>query len=252
MNALHLLVDSPQSGVRNMAVDEMLLERASDGGPAVLRLYQWTPATLSLGYFQRVEERATHEASRDCPLVRRSSGGGAILHDRELTYSLALPTSHALAADPETLYRETHGLLVELLADLGLAASLCERTLVPLGGEPFLCFQRRSVGDVLIAGHKVCGSAQRRAKGAILQHGSLLVERSPAAPELSGLRELASRPLPSLDEIRDAWLTAWQSRLAERGITVSAEAAPFTAADRTRCESIAAEKYGHDSWRNRR
>lgn len=252
MNALHLLVDPPQSGVRNMAVDEMLLERASDGGPAVLRMYQWSPATLSLGYFQRVEERATHEASRNCPLVRRSSGGGAIVHDRELTYSLALPTSHPLAAEPETLYRETHGLLVELLADFGLAASLCERTLVSLGGEPFLCFQRRSVGDVLIAGHKVCGSAQRRAKGAILQHGSLLVERSPAAPELPGLRELASRPLPSLDEIRIAWLTAWQARLARRGVAIVAVGEPLSATDEARCERIAEEKYGCESWQNRR
>jgi lipoate-protein ligase A len=252
MSEIRLVVDSPAAGVWNMAVDEMLLERAAEQGIATLRLYQWTPATLSLGYFQRAEERASHPASLACPIVRRSSGGGAIVHDRELTYSLSLPMQHPLAADAETLYRETHGLLVAVLAELGVAAALNERTLVPLGGDPFLCFQRRSVGDVLVGGFKVCGSAQRRSKGAILQHGSLLVEQSAAAPELPGLRELTPSPLPSLAAIADAWLAGWHAWLARRGVDAVAAGNDFNPAEVAQIQSFAAQKYDAESWTNRR
>src|SRR5688572_3671775 len=87
-----LIIDPPARGAWNMAVDELLLEEACRGARA-LRLYQWSEATLSLGYFQAAAERTEHTASRDCPLVRRASGGGAIVHHRELTYCLAMPVA---------------------------------------------------------------------------------------------------------------------------------------------------------------
>ena len=74
-----------------MAVDETLLFDAAENGTATLRFYSWDEPTLSLGYFQRYADREQHTASRTCAVVRRQTGGGAILHDRELTYSLALP-----------------------------------------------------------------------------------------------------------------------------------------------------------------
>ena len=77
-----------------MAVDEALLLDAAENGIATLRFYEWSEPTLSLGYFQRYDDRYSHAASRDCAIVRRQTGGGAILHDRELTYSLTLPASH--------------------------------------------------------------------------------------------------------------------------------------------------------------
>jgi len=85
-----LIVDRPAPGAWNMAVDEALLDAAVEQGVAALRFYQWSEPTLSLGYFQRHADRDSHAASHDCTLVRRQSGGGAILHDRELTYSLTL------------------------------------------------------------------------------------------------------------------------------------------------------------------
>ena len=90
--------DEPASGAWNMALDEALLESAGDDPMATLRFYRWSEPTLSLGYFQRSAERAAHIASRDCPLVRRASGGGAILHDAELTYSLTIPTTDRWSA----------------------------------------------------------------------------------------------------------------------------------------------------------
>ena len=83
-----------------MAVDETLLESAAETSATTLRFYRWDRPTLSLGYFQQTADRTQHPESADCPLVRRSSGGGAIVHDHELTYSLA-------AAKPHTLGRQT-------------------------------------------------------------------------------------------------------------------------------------------------
>lgn len=250
-HAIRILVDPPAAGAWNMAVDEVLLARAAEQGEAVLRLYRWTPATLSLGYFQRAAERETHAASRDCTLVRRSSGGGAIVHDHELTYSLSLPITHPAAADPETLYRQTHGLLLRTLAEFGIEAKLNEKTLVPLGGEPFLCFQRRSVGDVIVGAYKVCGSAQRRRKGAILQHGSILVAASPHAPELLGLAELAANG-PNIDELQASFLAGWQRWSQESGLPAPVPFDGLTADDFSEVERVQETQYGSTAWTNRK
>src|SRR5688500_20216584 len=95
-----LLLDVPAPGAWNMAVDEALLESAALENRCTLRFYRWSEPTLSLGYFQRYEDRRQHAASLSCACVRRASGGGAILHDHELTYSLAVPPTHPLARSP--------------------------------------------------------------------------------------------------------------------------------------------------------
>jgi lipoate-protein ligase A len=243
---LELIVDPPAFGAWNMGIDEMLMERAAERSIATLRFYEWAPATLSLGYFQNAAERAGHAASSACDLVRRSSGGGAILHDRELTYSISLPTAHPLAADAETLYRRVHGLLLEVLAEFGIAAELNEHALVQIGGEPFLCFERRSVGDVVLRGFKICGSAQRRRRGAILQHGSILLARSAAAPELPGIADLSGRAVSSID-LRSAWIDRWQ-----RTICPLRASAGYTEDERISAKRHIAEKYGTETWTNRR
>ncbi|RMF98770.1 MAG: hypothetical protein D6741_09165, partial [Planctomycetota bacterium] len=202
-----------------MAVDEFLLREAEREGIATVRLYRWSPATLSLGYFQRLEDRDRHPASAACPVVRRPSGGGAILHDDEWTYSIALPSGHPMAAKRDALYRAVHDALVHVLNAAGVPAYAHTSDRCPLsqsdhqlgcaaaadGESPaekavsnpkaFLCFQRHCPGDILIAGHKVVGSAHRRLRGSVLQHGSLLFRRSPFAPELPGIEDLSSRPL---------------------------------------------------------
>jgi lipoate-protein ligase A len=212
-----------------MAVDEALLTAAIDGGLAALRLYQWSEPTLSLGYFQRVDDRRCHAASRDCAVVRRSSGGGAILHDRELTYSLAIPACHPLSRDAPQLYSLVHGAMAQLLASRLLpdesswtlqshpaSDPISRRISRRSDEEPFLCFARRLPTDVLlVARHatretlesredwKILGSAQRRRGGAILQHGSLLLERSTAAPELPGWLDLTHIPLPLVQLVEE-------------------------------------------------
>jgi lipoate-protein ligase A len=198
----------------NMALDEALLEHADDHS-AILRIYQWSQPTLSLGYFQRAADRQLHPASSDCDLVRRPSGGGAILHDRELTYCLVLPEALASSQPHAHWYYAVHLALIAALGRLTGGAgpfSLCSKSSETAAGEkPFLCFARRAVGDVLCGEHKIAGSAQRRRSGAILQHGSVLLARSPYAPELAGIGDLIGgaikfKSLASMlaDEIADS------------------------------------------------
>jgi len=107
--------------------------------------------------------------------TRRQTGGGAIIHADELTYSLTLPTNHPLLAKgPNYLYTLVHEAAITMLIERGITAAKanCEHPANAQRG-PFLCFERRSSMDVVVNGKKVLGSAQRRTAGAVLQHGSL-------------------------------------------------------------------------------
>lgn len=195
-----------------MAIDAAILQCALPESGPTLRLYRWAPATLSLGYFQQLASRLTHPASLGLPVIRRASGGGAIIHDRELTYSLTIPDDSSVGASCE-IYRQVHdafrrvmsdwGVRLDRFGDLGHSARSVRCDLKPIGAgeasgptdEPFLCFQRRSDEDLVLAGYKVLGSAQRRGRFALLQHGSLLTSASPAAPELPGIANLVGRNL---------------------------------------------------------
>lgn len=247
-------MDPPREGAWNMALDEWLLVWAERTGQPVFRLYQWRPATLSLGYFQQWQDRRRHRASLDCPMVRRPSGGGAIVHDRELTYSLALPYSLLPQGGPSALYGLVHEALLEVFSLWGLAARLwqcsCPST-VPPSEEPFFCFQRRSRWDIVADGPdgrevKLVGSAQRRTRTALLQHGSILLGRSPAAPELPGVSELLGRPVQS-EELWQPWLARLSEKLGWNWITDS-----FTAPELSEAEQLVRSKYGAESWTLRR
>jgi lipoate-protein ligase A len=230
-----------------MAVDEALLEAAADEAACYLRFYRWQPATLSLGYFQRHADRRQHAPSRDCPLVRRQSGGGAIVHDAEQTYSLIVPHGHPLATDAQSLYSAVHEVLIATLAELGIPTTLCRHASEPSGGaEPFLCFHRRAVGDVLCEGHKVAGSAQRRRQGAILQHGSVLLASSPVARDLPGLVEVSGH---AIDE--NLLRASWTTRLAMR-LNLEIQPTTLSAAQVDRAQELVRDKYGTARWTERR
>ncbi len=232
-----------------MAVDEVLLERAVRDSIGWLRFYRWTPATVSLGYFQQAAERDAHAPSRAAPAVRRLTGGGAIVHDAELTYSLALPAEHPLAALRDRLYAALHGALVDSLRDAGVEAAQWPADRPGPRPEPFLCFLRRAPGDVVVAvteenpwGVKIAGSAQRRRRGAVLQHGSLLLRRSPTAPELPGLADVFP-DCPGPEELQSRWLARLQTRLE-----FTWQAAELDPADRGAVERLAAQRYAGQAW----
>lgn len=208
MDQARLIIDPPGDGAWNMAVDQALLETANKTGLVTFRFYRWVSPTLSLGYFQNSADRADHPPSVPCPFVRRRTGGGAIMHDQELTYSLCVPSANRWSSKNSDLYVTIHQIMIELLAQEGHQASLYRE----LGDPPpsktadfpiatnidpnaFMCFQRRSPGDVVLDGYKIVGSAQRRVQNALLQHGSILLEKSKFAPELPGIREVCGSPM---------------------------------------------------------
>ncbi len=244
---MRLIIDTPAPGRWNMAVDEMLLGAAGESRELTLRIYRWSPATLSLGYFQSHRDRAQHAPSREIAWVRRPSGGGAIVHDDEVTYSLAIPPGHRFARDSQSLYRLVHNVIVELLADSHVLAAINETTVArPAAEEPFLCFQRRAVGDILIGRDKVVGSAQRKRHGAILQHGSILLGTSAASPELPGIETLAGRELPD-----SLWTEGFPVRLAERtGESLTRNS--LTAVEQTVAQEILATTFDNVEWNAKR
>jgi lipoate-protein ligase A len=240
-----LIVDGAAPGAWQMAVDEALLDSVADNRQPVLRFYRWSEPTLSLGYFQTSAERATHPASGACPAVRRQTGGGAILHDQELTYSLVMPCAHPLAQEPGLLYDAVHDALIELLGQHGISARRNCDSIAP-DPQPFLCFVRRARGDVLAGPIKICGSAQRRRRGAILQHGSLLLARSPAAPELPGLLEHSGRRFQPGE-----LTTGWGRGIAQR-LQLALDQQQISLAEQAAARKLDTEKYTQPHWTERR
>lgn len=174
-----------------MAIDQAILEDVSRTGIPTLRFYGWSRPTLSLGYFQ--SHQLATERYADAERVRRSTGGGAILHDAELTYSLTMPMAKNQTGAREELYRGVHEIVATVLSDRGVTARPYRTEAKCLGdGDAFLCFQRRTDEDLIVSGYKVLGSAQRRTKTAVLQHGSLLLRASRLTPELPGVFDLTS------------------------------------------------------------
>jgi lipoate-protein ligase A len=229
---LRLINDPPAEGQWNMAVDEAMLEMVAAGAAPVLRFYAWREPTLSLGYFQTVDDRRQHVASAACPVVRRSTGGGAIVHDREITYSICLPVRDRWSEEATQLYDLLHGSLVATLAQLGVTAELCLETLVDLQPK-FLCFQRRAKGDVLVGAHKVAGSAQRRRHGALLQHGSAILETSAAAPEILGISQIVGHSIDPA-AIRELW----QGELCNRWPDVECQPSQWTDDERAATSQV--------------
>lgn len=231
-----------------MALDEALLESvAADPTAAALRTYGWAEPTLSLGYFQPWAGADFDPALAPLPRVRRATGGGAILHDHELTYAIAVPRDHLLARRGVLLYEAVHAAISVAIRTFGVDATPRGPT-APLDptGRPFLCFRDRDPADLLIAGHKVVGSAQRRRAGAVLQHGSVLLARSPAAPDLLGLADLADAPAdPS------AWLDPIRSSLPG-SLGFRPRVGPLPDRLRARAGELAQLVYRDPTWSHRR
>lgn len=178
---LRVVTDGALAPARNMARDEALLD--ADG--AWLRLYSWDPATLSLGYFQRLADFA--DFAPELPRVRRPTGGGAILHADEITFALAVPEA-LVPGDVRASYDLVNAAVVAAAAAEGYG--LTAPGAVAPGAPPAWCFAAATGLDLVHAGRKVFGSAQRRRGARVLQHGSLVLRAHPLTPftgELAGV-----------------------------------------------------------------
>jgi len=173
-----LLVDPPADGAWNMAVDDALLERAAADEEFLptLRVYGWEPAALSLGRNQRAEgaHNPDYLRSQSIDLVRRPTGGSAVLHEYERTYAVVA----RVGREPFTSgVVETYGRIAAVLCDalerLGLSADEYSPSR-RVQADSVACFSEPSAHEIAVAGRKLIGSAQRRRRRAFLQHGSIL------------------------------------------------------------------------------
>jgi lipoate-protein ligase A len=227
-----------------MAADEAMLESAVRG-VAALRFYTWTEPTLSLGYFQLVEDRGCDANLAPLAWVRRSTGGAAIVHHHELTYALALPPGKEWTGSEHWICR-FHHILQRVLSARGV-----ESHAVVCGEEQKLgavvCFLHQTPGDLLINGSKVAGSAQRKMRGALLQHGSILLSRSPHVPHLAGICDGPGAPQLAPEELATELKAAFAQ---DTGWSV--EPGAWTAEELIRTKSIRAEKYANPAWNEKR
>jgi lipoate-protein ligase A len=270
-------IDSGDSSpAYNMALDEALLDWHSKGDiPPVIRFYTWDPATLSIGYFQRVEKEINLDAveKHGYGFVRRPTGGRAVLHDQELTYSVIVSEEHPkMPHSVIEAYRVISEGILEGFKGLGLEAYFA----VPQTDEEraglknprsAVCFDAPSWYELVVEGRKVAGSAQTRQKGTILQHGSILLdldedrlfdlfkfsnervrERMQRAFKKKAVAINTLRETPvSIDEARTAFRYGF-----EKGLDV--ELVPFELTDEQQAEveKIAKDRYMNDEWTFRR
>lgn len=240
---IRLLPFAEADGATNMAADETLVRSAADG-IASLRFYRWTTATVSLGYFQPASVRLAEPLLAPLPFVRRPSGGATLVHHHEITYALALPPWAFGYAGSFWLVR-MHQVISRALGELGVPV-LFMPDIASKHGD-VLCFQQYAVGDVLCHGKKVVGSAQRKYRQALMQHGSILLAQSEHTPALPGIRELAGIT------IADATLCeAVRSSLQCEMANWRMEDDVWTEQEMRLTAELAAEKYSNSAWNEKR
>jgi len=244
----------------NMALDGVLLNSVLPHRPT-LRLYTWSPPGLSAGHFQPISSKQIAEwEQRGFVLVRRLTGGGAIVHQSDLTYSLVIADLIELGLSQHTqLYDLANSAFALALRALGVAAqirggsharrngliphrsSLIRRAqgfrTAPHPSSVFLCSERKSAHDLVCSGKKMLGSAQRRRGEAILQHGSLLLSKSTAGEDLLSVSEAAGRAV-SFEELSRLLRDAFADKLKAAFTDTQ-----FTPDEWSEAQRMAQEKY---------
>jgi len=180
----------------NMGLDEALLE--DEQSPPTLRFYTWEPDTLSLGYFQKFDEvpaASGIDGRKPGAIVRRITGGGAIHHVHELTFSFVAPATQRLYQGPlAESYKRVHAAIAAALYEVGIGAELRGahklESDIPATG---MCFHKSSELDLVWGAKKGVGSAQRRTRGRVLHHGSIKLESSVFEGSIASVRESGKR-----------------------------------------------------------
>ena len=157
MQQWRLLETEGMSGM-NMAIDEAILEaKIQNKAPNTLRFYSWKPPTITLGYFLHPEKEINLEAAKGIPVIRRITGGGAVLHDEEITYSLIVDET-LVPKQVLSSYKAILGAIIKALAQFGVTAT------------------HKPINDILVNGNKLSGNAQTRKEGVMLHHGTILLK----------------------------------------------------------------------------
>ena len=232
-------------GARNMALDEALAASAGAGGTPAVRLYRWRPWALSLGYFQRAEEADIEPYRRaGHGVTRRATGGGAIFHADELTYSVALPAGDArIPRGAEASYAWLHAAVAEALAAVGVTASPRGSGPPASGPDPFYCFARTAPIDLVAGGRKLVGSAQRRTRTSFLQHGSIPLSPNATAPGATSVAEARGGEPADPAALEEALGIAFARALGAEPVTDGP-----TAEEEARADAAERGKYGNRAW----
>ena len=254
-----LLVTEPLDGATNMAIDEAVLRAriAGDARPTI-RFYAWAPPAVSLGYGQPLDGRIEVGACArlGIGLVRRPTGGSAILHESpaaEVTYSVVARIDDFTGADDLLgTYQVIGSALGRGLRRLGVAAQVAPR-LESRAASPTFCFARAGAGEITVGGRKLVGSAQRRQGGAFLQHGAILLDADPA--RLGAVFPQVAEPLAGVTTLArvlgrriafDEALAALTDGFAE--VLGPLVPATLTPAETEVARRLRAEKYTTDAW----
>ena len=265
-----VLLTPPAAGAWNMATDEAILQAVGQGlVPPTLRLYAWEPACLSLGYAQpSTDVDQPRLEARGWGLVRRPTGGRAILHTDELTYSVCAPLSEPrLAGSVLESYRSLAEALLAALHALNIPA---ESQAAPVSANPAskgpVCFEVPSNYEITVQGKKLVGSAQARRKEGILQHGTLplhgdlgRITQVLQFPDEDARQQAAERLLARAVTAEDIlgtplpWEAAAQAFLAAFQEVLNLELVQdaLTEDEKSRTAELVREKYAHPSWTER-
>jgi lipoate-protein ligase A len=204
------------NGFEQMAWDESFLHQTSTDGAARFRFYYWTAPTISLGYFQdyfRFVEQFPEMKKLD--MVRRLTGGGAILHDQEITYMLVIPNGTELYdLGPMAGYILVHEAIADALRPLGIHVGLRPKQIsyTQVRDEPEFCFARPCPTDLICSKGKLVGSAQRRLPNAFLQHGSIILEKRFTEHPTTSIAELLNET-PTKQELESLIVSELSQRM---------------------------------------
>lgn len=255
------------NGPMNMAIDEAIMFSVAEGeAPPTIRLYGWDPFCVSIGYAQRMRKEVDVEACRakGIDYVRRPTGGRAILHGDELTYSLIVPEADPCVSGGivESYRRFSMGLL-EGLRELGVAAVEADVLRGRLQEKSAACFDAPSHYEVTVGGRKLIGSAQMRRRGIVLQHGTLPLQgdvtrimdylRFDSEAQRAALRAELKKKATSLEEalgkvIPFEEVAAALAKGFARSLGIVLQPAELTVHEHQRAEQLYNEKYGTDDW----
>jgi lipoate-protein ligase A len=264
-----LLITGVSGGAMAMAIDHAIMEAvAEERVPPTLRFYAWEPACLSLGYTQPATDVDRERlAARGWEVVRRMTGGRAILHTDELTYSVAVPAGHAIVAgDVVESYRRLSQALLAGLRRLGAAPQADRRAQAAASTKGPVCFEVPSHYEITVDGKKLIGSAQVRKWGIVLQHGSFplcgdisricdaLVFESEEQREIARARvqarattlESALGKVISWQEAVEATVEGFQETF-----NLIFDTTTLTPAEQARAEALRVEQYTSDAWNDR-
>ncbi|MGM7681533.1 lipoate--protein ligase family protein [Cytobacillus sp. Hm23] len=260
----------------NMALDEALLEWHSQGKiPPTIRFYGWSPPTLSIGYFQKIEREIDLNAVKKHGLgfVRRPTGGRGVLHDNELTYSVIVSEKYPNMPHSVTeAYRVISEGLLEGFKKLGLDAYFAipkseeERSSLK-NPRSSVCFDAPSWYELVVEGRKVAGSAQTRQKGVILQHGSILLDldedvlfslfKYPNERVKERLQRQFKNKAVAINELREEEVTIEEAKSAfkagfAKGLNIDLEPYELTQDELAYVNDIATKRYENDEWNFRK